>query len=264
MTTPMDFRSGLAKYEWAQGHAKALRDDVLRWASRQGNRPIRFRREFHYKEGYVSFWVTHIRPPRASWSLMYGDAVVNFRAALDHIAWEIVRARGELPIKRPKQVRFPIYETDRTDFLRTTGKPGRELPSVPAYLRAVLSPFQPYEGRKDTHVGHTIHLLNELANTDKHREFLSAIVRPENYDLTFPKGAQVRVVVRDPDKPFQLDTEAVRIHIAPWMEPRPPVNVDFEPAHQVRVEGIPLLSSLEWFARTVGEVLRKVLTIKAR
>src|SRR5262245_24739618 len=63
-----------------------------------------------------------------SYSARFGDAIHNYRCALDHIAWQLVR-HGKTP-KPPQEnrVQFPIYR-EETAFRR---RQGERLPGVAA------------------------------------------------------------------------------------------------------------------------------------
>src|SRR5579871_3852534 len=43
-------------------------------------------------------------------ALLIGDAVHNLRTALDHLAWQLVLANGQVPTSGPGGTQFPIYD----------------------------------------------------------------------------------------------------------------------------------------------------------
>jgi hypothetical protein len=97
-------------------------------------------------------------------SLVLGDALTNFRAALDHTAWSLsADANGGSP-PSPTQIQFPITasEDDFNNELR------RRLPNVAKHAVEAIRRRQPYKNGAQA-PNHPLHLLKELVNADKHR-----------------------------------------------------------------------------------------------
>lgn len=259
MASP-DLRSATAKWDWARIHAETLKKDVVLWADGEPEPAVAFRREFHAEDGYVSFWIDSVKPIRPRWGLMFGDSLNNYRSALDHLAWELVRTGRTPNPKDPTRIQFPICYTNRTKFLNEVC-PDR-LPGVSKQRCAMLSPFQPYRRRAWRQRDDRLRVLFDLTRRDKHQQLLLTVLRPKAYKITFPAGVRPRSrAFGQPGADLQPNTEAVRVYITPWNEPEPDVNVIFDPAREVSIEpdGIRLLSTLSDMHRLVIEVLGKFL-----
>jgi len=97
-------------------------------------------------------------------SLIFGDAVTNLRAALDHCC---VAAMPEA--KNPSKVYFPIRDA-RNDLVASVDNRLKEGSISQALADLIVDQIEPYDG------GHpTLTALNKLANTDKHRLLLSVV-----------------------------------------------------------------------------------------
>lgn len=98
----------------------------------------------------------------ATLSLLLGDFLTNARAALDHLAWQLVLLDGGTPNKRTS---FPILDKHPSD---TNPHPilGVKDPAIAKALESV----QPYQMKKPDES--PLFSLNELVNIDKHRLLL--------------------------------------------------------------------------------------------
>jgi hypothetical protein len=100
-----------------------------------------------------------------TFSLVFGDAVTNLRAALDHCYAASIGVDEETT----GQVFFPIRDK-REGLIGSLAKGAKKKPIPKPLYDLILDEIRPYEG------GHpTLCALNKLANTDKHR-LLIAIV----------------------------------------------------------------------------------------
>jgi len=103
------------------------------------------------------------------WSAIVGDVLSNLRAALDHLAWQIVLLDGGIP---NQNTYFPIVDSalDRNGHSRTVIRPGLTRPDL---ARAVES-VQPYQDTQTTAEArsHPFWRLNNLCRVDKHRLLL--------------------------------------------------------------------------------------------
>lgn len=131
---------------------------------------------------------TYIRvrdmPPLQEFSLLYGDALGNFREALDALVWDLATVGGKSP-RRENQVMFPAEITesafrDRVKNLETLDE---------VYIARIreLQPFHQTDPNSDA-----LATLARLTNHKKHRGLLGAI--PAHGVNT---SLQVRVIERD-------------------------------------------------------------------
>jgi hypothetical protein len=101
--------------------------------------------------------------PTSEWSVVVGDCVQNFRAALDHMAWHLsVRERGA----HPTRIEFPIFG-DQAQYQRDAP---RKVAGVPTAATKIIESLQPFH-RGPAFAEHPLWKLHELATIDKHRRF---------------------------------------------------------------------------------------------
>ncbi|MFC4128901.1 hypothetical protein [Nocardia rhizosphaerae] len=91
------------------------------------------------------------------WPLILGDVVTNLRAALDHAVFPIAR-------------QFPIVKVQPINQQTGVPSPIKSLPGHPA-ATAIIEAAQPYNDIVSAD-HHSLGILNELVNEDKHRNVL--------------------------------------------------------------------------------------------
>ncbi|WP_084134377.1 hypothetical protein [Actinopolyspora erythraea] len=102
------------------------------------------------------------RPFPERWSVVLGDVLTNFRAALDHAVWDAVHAHSGPP-DRPQDIFFPIA-TEQASF-RKNGKKLRSL--LPPPVWGLIEEMQPFHETDATTA--PLEVLRWLSNVDKHR-----------------------------------------------------------------------------------------------
>lgn len=93
-----------------------------------------------------------------------GDAVHNLRAALDHLAHQLVLAQNGTPTR---QTQFPI--------LRDATKAADIHPGMPQTIKSVLEGSQPFRRRAVVEID-PLWCLHHLDIADKHRQLLVTVV----------------------------------------------------------------------------------------
>jgi hypothetical protein len=93
--------------------------------------------------------------------VIVGDFLHNLRCVLDHLVWQLVELNGQEPTR---QNQFPIFDSPEA-YEKAAG---RYLRGVAPDHMALIETFQPY------HLGpnaayHSLAVLRELSNIDKHR-----------------------------------------------------------------------------------------------
>lgn len=107
-------------------------------------------------------------PPTEEWALQYADAVHNFRAALDGLAWEVAHLDGARPsASAARSLYFPMARS--AEQWDATVK--KSLKSVPRDVLERIRSVQPFMARTTEELP-TV-LLHELDRADKHRSSLS-------------------------------------------------------------------------------------------
>ena len=115
-----------------------------------------------------------------------GDAVHNYRSALDHVAWQLAVAND--PSHRSslndRFTSFPIF-TDGKQY-RTLGRGRTKRMGVQA--QALIEQMQPYQGPDPER--HVASVLQELDNGDKHKGILLAMAAVEEFK--YSKGVHTK------------------------------------------------------------------------
>lgn len=116
-----------------------------------------------------------------SFSARFGDAIHNYRAALDHVAWQLVRHGSDPNSKRPNLVQFPIL-TFESDFRAWQD---RRLPGVAAKQVEFIHSRHGYKRGKATN--EMLLAIADLSNEDKHRAIHSVVAVPAGiqHDVAF-------------------------------------------------------------------------------
>jgi hypothetical protein len=273
----------MTKAGWGDHYLQALSKDVRKWGDPNSNPVItgEWEEDFDKRCSVIPF--AGFKPTSADWPLIIGDIVSNYRAALNYAAYELVRA-GRTPSRCDERgVQFPIVVPDEhpsaAAFLgRRIHK--RNLPGVACKHLRVISPFQPYPGRRRGRW--PLDALRVLSNGDKHR-----------HPLLTAQVARIVGVVSEPRKdgmgapfmPFKVKpltgrfapkpgTHIARLDWAPGFHPtrrgsdlnpfvsnQPDVGVNLQIAARVTLEDYgarEVLVTLEGISDVVWQILRKL------
>jgi hypothetical protein len=115
---------------------------------------------------YIVFMRIRDTPP-VKWSIVIGEIIHNLRSALDHLAWQLVKANGEKP---DRDTGFPIFfDNPFADNAseKSLERWERMTRGMHADDIAILKAFQPYNAGDRAN---PLLILNSLSNRDKHRE----------------------------------------------------------------------------------------------
>jgi hypothetical protein len=109
------------------------------------------------------------------WSAIVGDYLINLRAALDHLAWQLVLLDGGQPTRATS---FPIGDPANA----------RILPHISADASAILNSVMPFEPAHREH--HPLWLLSDFCRIDRHRLLLVLVcmLDVENIWWGLPEG----------------------------------------------------------------------------
>ena len=155
-THPLD--SPYGKMLRAVQHMDALENAIATWVEQT---PYRLLHQFEPQTGWNRWVVANRLPMPALIPLIFGDYVGCLRASLDHLVAAIVRLQGKTPTTSHQ---FPI--------LHKRAEWGKRMPSaladVPSDVVDQIEALQPYHHPSDPN-RHRIAVLNNFANTDKHR-----------------------------------------------------------------------------------------------
>jgi hypothetical protein len=163
MTKPLG--DAWAKFNRAKAHSHSLSRKISAWVKSQGNRPI-FTMELSEdkKRGCLIIRIRRVKRLPRAWSLIAGDALFNFRASLDYVAWQLVQAGTNPNTSHPERVQWPIVakEPDANGMFHD------RLPGISPRHRALVEVCQPYKGEAGKL--NPLVVLNEISRHDKHRK----------------------------------------------------------------------------------------------
>jgi hypothetical protein len=190
------------------------------------------------------YTVHHLPAVNPEWSIHVGEALYQYRSALDHLAWQLVELCGVTP---NEQTQFPI----RDSLLDKNGKLMSLQVLMPQIkdrkILGLLNQCQPYYGGGTADKAHRSGLwhLKVLNNVDKHR-LLLVVVCVLNIDMMYwgmPRG------VKSP-APYLNAAPLKEGSPVAWFDfhgAEPPANFDPHPSLKVvmREPEAPLLSHVE-------------------
>ncbi len=275
MTRPLDLASAQAKVERAQSHANELKDDIRSWLNDETDPPVRPGFEDEPKHRRTLVYAASIKDMNRDWSLLLGDALHDYRSALNHVVGALVLlgSKPELFADPSAIFQFPVCDTTRKDFYDPSGNVRKkQLPGIRRKHLDTLSPFQPYKRRRDRWELPALKLLNDL---DKHRKpvlalhYVMALVTVQPLaPLVQHRSLRPRGPVQPGTKLAHLlwltDREGFVIQAArPWQTSnRPDVTVRFEAPAAVVLQDLvtvrPLDTVINGIDALVGDVLREV------
>jgi len=151
---PELFSGARLKANRARQHVNEL-DKVLAAHIERGAGKMRVKKEAQFC--YTLVFVAEPMPDDIP--LILGDAIHNLRAALDHVAWELIAAAGGVP---GKNTYFPICET-REKLIKAVEK-GEMKIAGPTICSLIIDTIQPYKNGKSA-----LWPLHDTDITDKHR-----------------------------------------------------------------------------------------------
>lgn len=178
-----------AKLGWANKHFETLKADISRLPDEAKN--VRISQQFEPNEGRIQLIISSVPNYPTEWSLLIGDAVQNFRAALNYLAWELAKwnlAKQGLSRDPDGGTQYPIA-TQPQHFQRHYVK------DIHPNHIALMEHLQPYRPgameRTETQyvqpykwylewaptINHPLGRLQTLSNADKHQSLRPIAIR---------------------------------------------------------------------------------------
>lgn len=118
-------------------------------------------------------------PMPARFGLIAGDYLQNLRSVLDYLVWQLILANRKVPDEH--KTAFPICKS-RKAFADAKSV---RLVGVPDEAIELIEALQPYPERNPGGVRpQTIHILDELTNSNKHRQVLATWLAPSTSQPT--------------------------------------------------------------------------------
>jgi hypothetical protein len=243
--------SAWAKYNWASKHMERVEKSIER--SLDPNlHSVSLKTEIEATEKGANVLVRAAGLPtiRTDLGLALGDVFQNLRAALDHLAWGLVKVGNNPRPEKPQRVYFPMAES----WGSFKGQVDEWLPGVSGEYRRIIRRFQPYrrgDGPK------AMRWLRNLSDTDKHRVLIPAIVNQASLDLTISSNwplTSLEWIVKKPGS-LHAGKPLLRAGLS-RREADCEVNVDGTMAVYPSLgRGVPLTESLVLIRGTVFEIL---------
>ena len=198
-----------------------------------------------------------VQPPPGHWPLLAGEAIHNFRAALDHAVWAAWKSVPENTGDGTRTA-FPITITAE-HFASSAEK----LRGVPTDVSAAVERAQPYSGIfAATPDMDPLAILNRLSNIDKHRT-LTTVACWVSQATIGHSGGHETITDWVPGTMEQLGAGRRQIGSLVAHDDAQQNEPDLEVmyGYEVRLENVPL--GYVWnFARPIFEVLWEIETGK--
>jgi hypothetical protein len=183
MSSPLD--DARAKLRRAKLHIEALRADIAE-AGQGEPYTIPLREDLDQDTGTLHIRVDRETARPEQWGLLIGDALHNFRSALDNGWWEIAcHHLGREPTEQEaKQIQFPIVKPGgRWDH-------GTAKKWVGATAAQFTRELQPDPGGYPPDTSHPLDDLRRLSNIDKHRNIHTTVQKLDTLKLRFAGEGQ--------------------------------------------------------------------------
>jgi hypothetical protein len=145
-----------------------------------GKNPYTIRAKDNLKTGERAYYLSSLTPIPAQFSAIIGDALQNFRTALDYSVNQMVRAAGNIP---DSSTAFPIAssaEKYTEEFF------GRKINGLRQEAKELIHSLKPYQGGNEA-----LWRLHYLNNIDKHRLLLPAVTGHHFHSLLPSQRAEL-------------------------------------------------------------------------
>jgi len=195
-------------------------------------------------------------PDFLRWGLILGEALYNYRCALDYMVYWLAQIQsGEDPPPGHQRLAFPITSSDEA-FQRSRNKLG-EL-SIP--VQTAIEELQPYASDGDV-AEHPLSRLRELNDQDKHRvlQVVAFSLQTAEFEFEGLESSEVLISIND-----QVLAESD--WLAAFTFPEPHLGPDLAASMSVRLalvdEPVPRKAVLEVLSGIRQAVLNSVNILK--
>jgi hypothetical protein len=137
-----------------------------------GQEPITWTTTFNADENCFDVRIASVREPPRRLSLILGDALQNFRSALDHVAW-CLAGQGRQGAKPRSRARFPIVNSP-VAFRRAEVQDA--MSQIDETHVEMIERLQPYRQVFTDDVLHPLAALRAMSNRDRYRLLEVALV----------------------------------------------------------------------------------------
>jgi hypothetical protein len=237
------------KLDRAEEHLKLLYRSIRAF---EAEKPYRVTYEDNKQARQRIYHVSQVATPPPKWSALIGDCIHNFRSALDHVAYHIVKTYG-VP---DRNTQFPLCLTPARypdQAKQCFGERARQ------GLKTAVERLQPYHRRNKTPNLYALWQLHRLDIIDKHRQLLPVVMANPLVSMR-TQGIPYPPVIPGP---FQGSTDVLRVQV-PY-GPDGPVKMKVIPTVQIQLreveidEGQPSTLLLEESLNSIQDAVRHVL-----
>jgi hypothetical protein len=178
-----------AKLGRAREHADRLSEEALALHDPELRQPITWATTFNADENCFDVSIASVREPPRRLGLILGDAVDNFRSALDHVAWRL--AGHGRPGARPRsRARFPIVNSPAA-FRRAEIQD--TISQIDVTHIETIERLQPYRQVFTNDLLHPLAALRAMSNRGRYR-LLDVVLVPAELEISIaavPQGCRV-------------------------------------------------------------------------
>jgi len=182
-----------AKFQRAEFHADELKARLVEFLSKEDSRPP-VTTSFDPTHGvFIYSYALDEAVPHGEWATILGDALTNYRAALDYIAWVAAHAAGQsLTERQERRIYFPLSQTqEKFEEDRRT-----KLPGVTSPLIDIIARYQPARWPEAHRGNHPFSILGDLCNEDKHRKTIFTRAYTSQLKIYRPESSSSFIVDR--------------------------------------------------------------------
>lgn len=245
--------SSWAKYHWANRHMKTVEDAIAHAFDPDVHSiPLDVDVQESGNLAHAHVRIGGLPLVQANINLALGDVLQNFRAALDHLAWSLVKLGSDPRPREPNLIYFPMCQSGGSFSYWV----GRRLPGVSDDHRKVIRRYQPYRSGERAKA---IRWLRNLSDIDKHR---ALVVTPINSAPRF----QMRVSASWPilhyedlmrqNRPLKVGTPILHLRLVRPGPHKCHVQVDGSfSIYPSLGRGVPIAHALGLIDATVFEIL---------
>jgi len=279
------------KLRRAEHHAADLTRQIDQWKTNRSQTLLPFTGEFEDQQSRFVYRMGNIRQDLPiDWPLIIGDALTNYRAALDYLTWQLTAIHPSPQRVKETLIQFPLiwewprHKTGQDRFIADLPNRLPGLDAASPYVK-IIENHQPYQwaghdaSLRDESVNdyfaaqvgrverHPLALLDRLSNHDKHRQLQVVEELPVHVSAEVVDYVDCEVLSMVPIERKRLDpgAEVLHVYVRRLNANKPTVKVslslDIVPAFDASIAVHPALEiglALEVIGREVRSVLDEV------
>jgi hypothetical protein len=197
-----------------------------------------------------------------------GEAIQNFRSALDYLVWALyIKSGMRVTAAKERNITFPLVMTNSAEYWKRVED---FLPNISSNERAFIEQYQPYQ-LNDT--GMIMGWLGVLSNTDKHRVIIPTPVFPRegNIQVKYGRWAQLIMFLEriEPWQDVKEGTKIISLILAGTPSIKEPVSLQEDSLKLMATfpedlimprppfEAVPMYSALNGIRDVCTEILEK-------